>query len=282
MPRRRPSGPRSRDSRLQLRPFFRAELHFVGSLCGLAQEQRDAFAREAQPTLLEAARAFATNQREIQQGRWRRGSNNLDPRATMQAAMLRLVRDRLTPEQSALYAAEVERRSADRKRVSIDNIVAQMDIELELTADQREGIARAISRDWDDAWDLALEVYEIGPQFLPNLPAKLTDPFLNDAQKRLWRETPCSQIFYFGWIGFLHGLFTDAHVLEDGTLILDGIIQRKTVTAEVRAGGPGGDEGPAGARAGPNPGRSSDEEFDGIFCHQMSGARLVPANWDTP
>ena len=52
----------------------------------------------------------------------------------------------------------MEKRTASRKQVVIDNLVAKLDQDLVLTSEQREKLVEALSANWKDSWGQSLEM----------------------------------------------------------------------------------------------------------------------------
>ncbi len=190
----------------QLKPLLKSEIHLVDAVCKPSKEQLAKVEKDGDATIHEVAKNIARVQQNMMQGRWGGASTNPDPRALLQVAMIKSVTAHLSPEQKATYQAEVDRRNASRKSTAITNIVAQMDIDLILTPEQRDKISAALASNWNEAWNNSIETFMYGAAYMPNVPAKVTDPILNDAQKKIWRATARGQSIFFGGIGFMNGM----------------------------------------------------------------------------
>ncbi len=67
-------------------------------------------------------------------------------------------------------------------------LVARLDAALFLTAEQREKICGALDAKWDDKWQSWTQVAQMGPEYMPEIPAALLLPHLTDNQKSVWRQ----------------------------------------------------------------------------------------------
>ncbi len=199
----------------QFRPVLRTELHFLKTVCAPTKEQKQKIALEGDKALKAAVKKYAQNQQQMMNGQWR-GGQQPDPRKLIQQGLLAAVKANLTPEQSQSYLAEIDRRNQDLKSVSVRNLVARIDQDLVLTADQREQLAAALHKDWKDAWGGSLEMFMYGNEYLPVLPDKLIAPILTPVQKKVWSGAQKTQVnAFFGGMGFLGGVEMDADPVDE-------------------------------------------------------------------
>ena len=91
-------------------------------------------------------------------------------------------------EQATLYQEERAKRSASRKQLIVRNLVARLDHELVLSAEQRDQLSESLSSHWDDAWGQSLEMFMYDYAVLPPIPDQYIAPYLSEAQKRIWRD----------------------------------------------------------------------------------------------
>jgi hypothetical protein len=190
----------------QFRPILGAELHLIRSVCAPSEEQRRQIVRAAERTLEQAAKKFAEIQQEVMRGRAR--ASNPDPREYIQEGLATVVKSHLTPEQFARYQAELEERAENRKQIAVRNIVARLDADLILSAEQRDQLCEALSSNWNDRWCQQLESLQYINQFFPNIPSDYVTPFLNKTQQELWKtiQRNNGQIsFGFGFAGMQMG-----------------------------------------------------------------------------
>jgi hypothetical protein len=179
----------------QFRPYLRSELHVLQRVCDLSDEQARALNRDLGDAALRgAARKFIEAQSRPDGGGMYRG----EPGVLVQDALLEAAKGHLTDEQLQRYKDEAEAQTADRKRVAARNVVAILDRELMLSAEQRDKLIESLSEGWEDTWVTSLQVLEYGTQFFPNIPDKFVLPHLNDAQKKIWQRIPKNQSVFFG------------------------------------------------------------------------------------
>jgi hypothetical protein len=199
----------------QFRPILRAEYHIVRVVCRLSPEQRKEVARAGEQTMREAAKKYVDLMRRPMTAAQRAA---LDPRKQIREGLTKAVETRLSPELAAKYHEEVARRDAARKQLAVRNLVARLDRDLVLSPDQRGKVAESLTLHWEDSWCQSLEMFMYDNQFLPPIPDQYVAPFLNDAQKKIWRGTQKAQVFYGGF-GMMGGIMVD-DPLEDEELRL--------------------------------------------------------------
>jgi hypothetical protein len=197
----------------QFRPILRAEYHIVRAACRPTPEQRKELARAGEQALRDAAKKYVDLMRRPMTAAQRAA---LDPRRQIREGLARAVQARLSPELAARFQDEIARRDASRKQLAIRNLVARLDRDLVLSPDQRGKMAESLTSHWDDSWCQSLEMFMHDYQFLPPIPDQYIAPFLNDAQKRIWRSTPKVQSFWGGF-GMMGGIMVD-DPLEDEEL----------------------------------------------------------------
>lgn len=192
--------PQVRQFMQQFRPAMRSEYYFLRGICSLTPEQRKLVAIEGEKALRAASRTFAEAQMRPAQVRNGRVIYP-DPRRLIEEEMARLVRPHLTPDQASRYAAESERRTADRRRAAVHNFIAKLDADLVLSPAQREALAQSITSHWDESWCQSLETLLYGDQYYPRLPDDVIVPHLDEKQKDVWRGTRTNQNYFFGFVG---------------------------------------------------------------------------------
>jgi hypothetical protein len=183
----------------QIRPMFRAEYYFIRNTCGLNADQRKQLARMGENAVKAAARSFVESQQKMMRGGWRADSEYPDPRKVLEAELSRVMSPLLTRDQERRYKAELEKRASSRKEVVIDNLVAKLDSDLVLTADQRSKLVAALSANWKDAWGQSLEMLMNIDNYFPNIPDDLVAPILTDHQKEVWRRIPRNSNVFWGF-----------------------------------------------------------------------------------
>jgi hypothetical protein len=199
----------------QFRPILRAEYHIVRVVCRLSPEQRKEIARAGEQTMREAAKKYVDLMRRPMTAAQRAA---LDPRKQIREGLATAVKTRLSPELAAKYQEEITRRDAARKQLAVRNLVARLDRDLVLSPDQRGKVAESLASHWEDSWCQSIEMFMYDNQIVPPIPDQYIAPFLNDAQKKIWRGTQKAQVFYGGF-GLMGGIMVD-DPLEDEELRL--------------------------------------------------------------
>jgi hypothetical protein len=189
----------------QFRPMLRAEYHVVRVVCRLTTEQRKTIASAAEQVLREASRNYLDAMRRPMTNAQRAAN---DPRRLIQEGLGRVVKERLPAEQAARYQEELAKRNAGRKQLTVRNLVAKLDHDLVLGAEQRDKVSESLSAHWDDSWGQSLEMFMHDYAFLPPIPDQYVAPFLNETQKKIWRSTQRVQGF-FGGFGMVVGMMED-------------------------------------------------------------------------
>ena len=196
----------------QFRPILRAEYHIVRVVCRLTPEQRNEIARAGEQTVREAARKYSEMMHRPMTAAQRAA---LDPRKQIREGLARRPsRLRLSAEMVARYQEEIARRDASRKQLAVRNLVARLDRDLVLSPDQRDKIEESLTSHWDDSWCQSIEMFMHDYQFVPPVPDQYVAPFLNDAQKTIWRGTQKFNGF-FGGFGMMGGIMVNDPLEDD-------------------------------------------------------------------
>jgi hypothetical protein len=183
----------------QFRPMFRAEYYFIRNTCELNTDQRKQLARMGERVIKAAARQFVEAQQKMMRGGWRPGSESPDPRKFIKEELTRVSSPLLSREQESRYKAELEKRTASRKQVVIDNLVVKLDGDLVLTSEQRIKLIEALSASWKDSWCQSLEMLMNIDSFFPNIPDQVITPILTENQKEVWRRIPRNSNVFWGF-----------------------------------------------------------------------------------
>lgn len=182
----------------QYRPILRVEYLFVRMVCDPSKDQRKQIARAGERALKAAATEFA----EWQNGRRRAmvggRIQNPEPRKIIQEGLAAAVKAHLNPAQAALYKEEAGNRLADERQAVILNLVAKLDQDLCLSADQRDKLRESLTAHWDDSWCQSLQMFMQENQYFPQIPDQFVSPFLNPVQKRVWDGIQKVQQNFFG------------------------------------------------------------------------------------
>jgi hypothetical protein len=199
----------------QFRPILRAEYHIVRVVCRPTPEQRKEIACDAEQTLREVARKYVEMMRRPMTATQRAA---LDPRGQIREGLAKAVKARLSGEMAARYQEEIAKRAASHKQLAVRNLVARLDRDLVLSPDQRDKVAKSLTSHWDDSWCTSIEMFMYDNQYLPPIPDQHVAPFLNDAQKTIWRGIQKVQVSWGGF-GMMGGIMVD-DPLEDEELRL--------------------------------------------------------------
>jgi hypothetical protein len=195
--------PFERQFRQQFRQLSKGELNFVRAVCQPNAEQSKTLKAAGDAGLKTAVKRFAEVQKKMQQG-IRPGQEPQwpDPRKIISDELLKSVKTSLSPDQAKRYEAELEKRSAARKRAALLNLVAKLDKDLVLSADQRGKLSEALTANWKDEWGQQIEVFMYGDTYMPVLPDAQVLSVLTDKQKQIWKAIPKQQNQIWGWAGF--------------------------------------------------------------------------------
>jgi hypothetical protein len=171
----------------QNQPVLRNELHFLRTICHLSEDQVKKITPEGEKALKATVEKAVAIQRAMMTGGFQQNMIYPDARKSIQDGLLNAAKAHLSPDQAAVYQAEVATRAAERKQAVIDNLVSKLDVGLVLSADQRVKIAEGLGTHWNESWLQSLESFQYADQYMPNLPDNLVSPHLNSTQKAVWR-----------------------------------------------------------------------------------------------
>jgi hypothetical protein len=194
---------RAAQRQTQMWPMFRAEYYFIRNACDLSADQRKALARLGESTVKAAARQFIEAEQKD-----RRVEEYPDPRKLIEDELAKALTALLSPGQQARYKEEIEKRAASRKQLVIDNMVATLDQNLVLGADQRTRLVEALSTNWKNAWGPSLQMLRNIDDLFPNIPDQVVVPILTDRQREVWRWIPKNQNVNWG-SNFARGIVRD-------------------------------------------------------------------------
>jgi hypothetical protein len=176
-----------------LKPMFHrlllAEFRFVRSASGASEEQAQRMARAAQGPLRAAVAECVEEQIKRMQGNEPDAEPDADAAyLSVQKRLASIATAQLSPEQLARYRDQVQKRSEHRKQVAIRNLLAELEHELRLTAEQRDKVGESLSSHWDADWDIAGGIFLdfAANRIFPMLPDPVIVPFLTEKQKAAW------------------------------------------------------------------------------------------------
>jgi hypothetical protein len=193
----------------QFQSLLKGELLFIRTVCQPTKQQYEQIVAAGDQALADAAKKSAQMQLVMHNRVRNRPIANADPRKLIADTLQDSLRTALSAEQVDQYEQELEKRSAYRKRVGLLTLIAKLDQDLLLTAEQRDQLSASLSQNWNDAWLNALGMLPHGP-FFPNLPDNLVLPVLSVKQRAVWSEIPKNAQFVGMWGGFDLGAMIDA------------------------------------------------------------------------
>lgn len=184
----------------QMRHVVQTELRFVHTVCEPTPEQFQKLEAAANKEFNDALKKLAAAHGRMQ--RVQVHHEGQDPRRLIAEQMLKSVREALPAAQAAHYEAELAKRREARKRAAVLNMVAYLDRQLGLTAEQRGKLVETLTTQWQDAWVDQLEVFLYGEDFVPVPPQDVVLPVLNAKQREIWKSTPPRPTLHMGFAAF--------------------------------------------------------------------------------
>jgi hypothetical protein len=148
-------------------------------------------------------------------------------------SLARTVKTNLTAEQVAQFDKEVARRKDDRRQAAVDTVVARLDYDLNLSADQRDRLRESLAGNWNPTWADQFEQFlrQPGSQFVPAITERLITPVLTGTQKKIWRASKEANQNNQGVIfvndNFIGGAAIQVDVLGDSDLDGDDAEEEK-------------------------------------------------------
>lgn len=211
----------------QLRPLAKTEFNFVRAVCQPNAEQSKKLKVASDAALKTAVKKFAEIQKKMQNG-IRAGEEPQwpDPRKLMSEVLLKSVKETMSEESAKRYEAELEKRAAARKRAALLNLVAKIDKDLVLTADQRDKLAESLDKNWKDSWCQQLETFMYGDAYFPAIPDAQVLPVLTEKQKHIWTGIPKQHNMIWGWAGF--GFVQAVDLGEDAGIVVEQAAEAKS------------------------------------------------------
>jgi hypothetical protein len=177
------------------RSFFHMEYSFLRRICGPTESQRKRLARDAQRAFHEAIVTYEALLRNPQPRRpGAPVGTSVDPRSLIREGLLRVAETHLPAEEADRYREEIAERIKDRKLMAIQCIVAKLDRELFLSAEQRVQIACSLFAGWDDAWLPTESQMLVADRYCSRIPRERFYGFLDDVQRTTWDEAIRQQV----------------------------------------------------------------------------------------
>jgi hypothetical protein len=190
----------------QFQPILTTQLQFIRRIAQPTPEQYQSIKAAGQAALQATVNEYVNIQIKARETRdhyeSRRRSEWPDVRKLISDALAEAVQKSLSAEQLKRFQIELRQRAANRKRVTILMVVAKIDKDLSLSAEQRDKLTAVINSNWQEKWDRPLELMEHGEYYFPLLPDERVLPLLSDAQKQIWNRRNKTRHSIGGWTGF--------------------------------------------------------------------------------
>ncbi|MGE5194649.1 MAG: hypothetical protein ACM3U2_19325 [Deltaproteobacteria bacterium] len=205
----------------QFNAAARIELHFVDKVCEPTPEQRTEIDDALERYRADLVKKYSENHKRLARGGRQVAGNPFagDVHEMVRRSIARTVKTNLSAGQVARFEEEIARRTADRKQAAVSHLVARLDGDLNLSAEQRDKLTESLAVNWTVTWDQQFEVMlrQPGAQFLPQLPERLVTPYLTPTQRKIWRagrenNQPNQGVIFFQG-GFAGGLGIAVDVL---------------------------------------------------------------------
>jgi len=165
------------------RPLLLGEYKRVCKVCDPTRDQRKAMARAGESIINSLANQYASRgTRLVVAGR----SIIISPQKVIEDGLALAVKIHLREDQSARYAVELEARSLERKEAAIEQIVAELDQDLCLSAGQREQVRSVLASHWDDSWIAFVDNAGMAMRsYYPSV-SRHVAPLLSSSQNSAW------------------------------------------------------------------------------------------------
>jgi hypothetical protein len=141
--------------------------------------------------------------------------SNRDATTQLQERLATVIKKHLSPKETALYEAEIDKRNASRKEAALSFLLDALDRDLVLSSKQREKLRESLCSHWEDSWYLFIEYHLYGKEFYETALESSVVPVLNENQKKIWQGLPKVQ----GLWGF--GVNTTVGAADNDDLFAD-------------------------------------------------------------
>ena len=116
------------------------------------------------------------------------GAITVDAHEVMQKYLVQFFKERLEPDKFERYVQELDKRSEARKHAAVINLVALLDKQLLLTAEQREKLSQSLSANYERNWYYYFRQGFGDSRSVPSIRDKSIVALLNDRQKIAWKQ----------------------------------------------------------------------------------------------
>jgi hypothetical protein len=170
----------------QLLPVFKKELLHARTVCRLTSEELARIRPEADQIFDQVIDQCVEAAQTSTPGKARTRSAMAPAPGLIQSGVLAVVMRHVSPERLESYRLNLERRAANQKQAAMRYLLATLDRELLLSAQQRDKLTESLSSHWDDAWCHAMALNLMGNACIPDIPDELVIAYLSDPQKTSW------------------------------------------------------------------------------------------------
>lgn len=171
----------------ELRPLLKIELLFARKVCDLSETEFESLSNSSEDAMKEAVRQLLIQQQAAENDKGPPVDESQLPRLAPDVVW-KVAECQLTPSQWTTFVAERHARTAQRKRVTILNLVTRLDADLLLSAGQREQLSKLFETHWDETWGHSLQSLTNEAKFIPPLPQDEVDAILSKTQLLAWSE----------------------------------------------------------------------------------------------
>ncbi len=175
-----------------VRPMILAELNLIQKACKLTKEQREALARDTKSIFTKLVDERAELDQKNQDANpndadQQQAEIDINPYKVIRQHFVASVRANLPPEGQRGYEAELQKRDAYYKRISLEHVLTQLDDLLLLSDDQYDRIDRELTAHNSEPWCPSLDSTISNRTAVPDIPEKYLFPYLTPGQKKAWK-----------------------------------------------------------------------------------------------
>lgn len=167
----------------EFREMLKPDLLFLRKVCDLSDSESEAISQSIDARLRQITQQLVEEQTSESDDPPSLNSEVKTPLQRFQEAIAQVAECQLTAEQWERYSAESRKRSENRKRVAILNLVARLDADLLLTSSQRDQFTKLLEARWNAAWGQSLSLLTDDSNFMPELPQEEVDRILSPTQR---------------------------------------------------------------------------------------------------
>jgi hypothetical protein len=175
----------------QYRPRFeqmlQTELAFIRRTCDLDKTQREAVANAGKQCVSSVLRQCAITMQKMNNGVPMAQVSKLNARKLLREQLAIAVTKSVRPEQLKQFRRESDERDASWKRAVVHYVVAKLDRRLVLSAEQREKMTLAFTKNYSDEWEQFFPLWLQNDEYMPSFLESQVTPLLDQNQKNVWQ-----------------------------------------------------------------------------------------------